>query len=155
MTTREFAALLPDAYSLSGGRYRAICPAHKGRSRSLSIGEAEDGRVLVHCFVGCTHTAIVASLGLTPRDLFVGPPPSPAKLRELALQRARADIEAGILRYKGHKKADRVRKLYDIMNALGEALVRQPDNDRLAALFHAAIDKFHEAEYELERSYEH
>lgn len=149
MTTLAFADML-HARSLGRGRYMANCPAHEDRSPSLSIREGKDGRVLVHCFAGCTFAAILASSGLTPRDLFVGPPPSPAKLRELALQRAQIDIEAAILRSKGRQKADRVRKLYAIKEALGEALERQPDNDRLAALFHAAIDKFHEAEYELE-----
>jgi hypothetical protein len=147
--TIDAIATLFDARSLGRGRYVANCPAHEDRSPSLSIREGENGRVLVHCFAGCTHTAILASVGLTTRDLFVGPPPSPAKLRELALQRARIDIEAAILRSKGRKKADRVRKLYVIMDVLAEMLMRQPDSDRLAALLHAAIDKFHEAEYEL------
>ena len=108
--------------------------------------------MLLYCFAGCTVTTILASRGLTPRDLFVGPPPSPAKVRELALQCARTDIEAAILRTETRQKANRLRKLYAIMDALGEALVRQPDNERSAALFHAAIDKFHEAGYELEVS---
>jgi putative DNA primase/helicase len=147
--TIDAIATLFHARSLGRGRYVANCPAHEDRSPSLSIREGEDGRVLVHCFAGCTLTAILASHGLIPRDLFVGPPPSSAKLRELTAERARADIEAAILRTESRKKADRVRTLYAVVDAIGETLVRQPGNDELAALLHAAIDKFHEAEYEL------
>lgn len=51
------------------------------------------------------------------------------------MERARIDIEAAILRTEARQKADRLRELYAIMNALEEALLRQPDNDRLAALW--------------------
>ncbi len=49
--------------------YRARCPSHEGRSRSLSIKLVDD-RLLIHCFAGCSPNAIVTATGLTMADLF-------------------------------------------------------------------------------------
>jgi len=57
----------------AGKAFRARCPAHPDRSPSLSLKEADDGRVLLHCFSGCEIDAVVAALGLQKSDLF---PPS-------------------------------------------------------------------------------
>jgi hypothetical protein len=38
--------------------YVARCPAHDDRTASLSIREGEGGRVLLHCFAGCSFRAI-------------------------------------------------------------------------------------------------
>jgi len=54
----------------SGKGWTARCPAHDDRLASLSIGEGDDGRVLVKCHAGCTVEEIVATLGLGLRDLF-------------------------------------------------------------------------------------
>lgn len=51
-------------------RYIACCPAHEDRDPSLSISEAQDGRILVHCFAGCSALDVVESLGLSLGDLF-------------------------------------------------------------------------------------
>jgi hypothetical protein len=67
----------------SGRGFTARCPAHEDRGPSLSITEGEDGRVLLHCFAGCTPQEVVAPLGLTMADLFPAngtprrPPPAP------------------------------------------------------------------------------
>jgi hypothetical protein len=52
------------------GSWSARCPAHEDRHNSLSVREAEDGKVLVHCFAGCSPENVVASVGLEMRDLF-------------------------------------------------------------------------------------
>ncbi|MGC8968419.1 MAG: DUF7146 domain-containing protein [Thermus sp.] len=49
-----------------------LCPAHADRTPSLSIREAEDGRVLVHCFAGCPTEAVLEALGLPWAALFPG-----------------------------------------------------------------------------------
>ena len=54
----------------SGSRWTARCPAHEDRHASLSVGEGNDGRVLIRCHAGCAVDAIVAALGLELRDLF-------------------------------------------------------------------------------------
>jgi hypothetical protein len=56
----------------NGKGYMAQCPVpqHRDRQPSLSIGEAEDGKVLLKCYAGCTFEDIVAALNLTAKDLF-------------------------------------------------------------------------------------
>jgi putative DNA primase/helicase len=50
--------------------WSALCPVHDDNIRSLSIGEGEDGRVLLKCFAGCPVEDIVDTPGLEMRDLF-------------------------------------------------------------------------------------
>ena len=52
------------------GEWRACCPAHNDNDPSLSVSEAEDGKVLLHCFSGCELHEIIARLGLEERDIF-------------------------------------------------------------------------------------
>ena len=59
-----------DGARRSGEGWCARCPAHDDSSPSLSIGEGDDGRILVKCHAGCDTDAIVSALGLTARDLF-------------------------------------------------------------------------------------
>ena len=68
-----------------GSGWSARCPAHLDRRNSLSVAEGEDGRVLVHCFAGCTPEDVVAGLGLEMRDLF---PPKDAGGRDLPRRHA-------------------------------------------------------------------
>jgi hypothetical protein len=51
-------------------QWMACCPAHDDRDPSLSIKEAHDGKVLLHCWSGCTADDIVAAIGLELSDLF-------------------------------------------------------------------------------------
>lgn len=53
----------------SGRGHVACCPAHDDRDPSLSISVVEDGRILVHCFAGCTPDAVCAALGVSLQDL--------------------------------------------------------------------------------------
>jgi predicted transcriptional regulator len=46
----------------------ARCPAHSDHTPSLSVRLKND-RVLLHCFAGCDHDAILKELGLSPGDL--------------------------------------------------------------------------------------
>ena len=57
----------------SGAAHIALCPAHPDRNPSLSVAQGADGRVLLNCHRGCSFPDIVASLGLSMQDLFVGP----------------------------------------------------------------------------------
>lgn len=54
----------------SGNGWVARCPAHEDRSPSLSVREGADGRVLVYCHGGCRTEDVVATIGLSMRDLF-------------------------------------------------------------------------------------
>lgn len=55
----------------SGAGWRANCPNGHAKARgSLSIAEAEDGRILLSCFACHDTPAILAALGLELADLF-------------------------------------------------------------------------------------
>src|SRR3546814_18635244 len=54
----------------SGNGWRARCPGCAGRSRKLSVGVSDDGRILLHCFGGCEAAVVVQAAGLTIADLF-------------------------------------------------------------------------------------
>jgi putative DNA primase/helicase len=56
--------------NVSGTGLTCCCPSHDDQNPSLSIGEGEDGRVLLHCFAGCSPESIVAALGMRMSDLF-------------------------------------------------------------------------------------
>jgi hypothetical protein len=53
-------------------RWMALCPSHDDRQRSLSLTIGTDRRVLMKCHAGCDSRAVVAALGLTMAELFVG-----------------------------------------------------------------------------------
>ena len=66
-------ALLPrlDRVRRTGDRrWIACCPAHDDRRPSLTIREADDGRVLLCCFGGCQTADVLDALGLSWSDLF-------------------------------------------------------------------------------------
>lgn len=48
----------------SGGGWMCLCPGHDDRSPSLSVSEADNGGILVHCFAGCETEAVLAVIGL-------------------------------------------------------------------------------------------
>lgn len=55
------------------GRWMARCPAHEDRSPSLTIRMVDDGRILLHCFAGCSAVDVVEACGLGMTDLFPEP----------------------------------------------------------------------------------
>lgn len=85
----------------TGGGWRARCPAHGGKSASLSIAQGDNGTLLVHCFAGCPTHEVLSAVGLTVSDLFVRrdlrtmTPAERSQLRQAALlPRWRAALEA-------------------------------------------------------------
>lgn len=52
----------------------ACCPAHDDSSPSLTIHAADDGRILIKCFPGCSFEEIVGAVGLGWEPWF---PPKP------------------------------------------------------------------------------
>lgn len=52
----------------------ACCPAHDDRSPSMTVREFDDGRVLLHCFGGCSVEEILGALGLKWDALFPDKP---------------------------------------------------------------------------------
>ena len=67
MTARTIVHALGGRWSGTSGMAR--CPAHRDRTRSLSVS-GRDGRVLWHCFTGCDQRDVMAALKV--RGLFDG-----------------------------------------------------------------------------------
>lgn len=60
-----------DGVRQHGNSWRADCPNGHGKARgSLSITEADDGRVMLHCFACHDTPGILGALGLEMADLF-------------------------------------------------------------------------------------
>jgi hypothetical protein len=52
------------------GSWTASCPAHEDKSPSLAIRQTEDGRILLHCFGGCSVHDVLGAVGMEMSDLF-------------------------------------------------------------------------------------
>lgn len=148
MTAEAFADTLR-ARHVAPGRWIARCPAHRDHSPSLSIRKGRDGRVLLHCFTGCTVVAILGALGLASRDLYAGPPPSPEQARKAALERKTHERKQCARRRDHGAACEHLLKLERIVDELGRRLARLPEDaesGRLARLFDTALDKLRSAE---------
>src|SRR4051794_8852221 len=55
----------------AGNQWQAKCPAHEDSKASLSLKRGDDGRVLIHCFAGCSTKDICSALDIAPAELFV------------------------------------------------------------------------------------
>jgi hypothetical protein len=69
MKVDDLIGLLKGVKRTSRG-WSAHCPAHGDKSPSFSIREGEHGRILLHCFAGCTFDAVCAALGIPKSYLF-------------------------------------------------------------------------------------
>ncbi len=78
------------------GKWKACCPAHDDKEPSLGIREGSDGKVLLHCFAGCTATDIAAAIGLELRDLFPGDKPARRGPSKAAIQHERTVYQIGL-----------------------------------------------------------
>jgi putative DNA primase/helicase len=46
----------------TGSHWMAPCPTHEDRDPSLSIRDANDGKILVHCHAGCDQSVVIGAL---------------------------------------------------------------------------------------------
>ncbi len=53
-----------------GRGYTVCCPAHEDKNPSLSISEGDNGKILMHCFGGCSIKEICDSIEIQICDLF-------------------------------------------------------------------------------------
>lgn len=87
---------LDKVMAAGSGRWKACCPAHKDTNPSLSIREAEDGKVLLHCWAGCSTRDILAAIGLELRDLFPGDKPARRGPSRAAIEHERTVYQIGL-----------------------------------------------------------
>jgi hypothetical protein len=70
MEALEFIALLDGVQQRGTDKWIARCPSHDDKDPSLSIAVSPTGKILIHCWAGCSALEIVHSLDLELSDLF-------------------------------------------------------------------------------------
>lgn len=102
-TLNEFLSRLKGVRRCGSG-FKALCPAHNDRNPSLHISQAADGKVLLHCFAGCTVEDICAALGIETSDLFPTPLEEPQSHKKFEAiyeyTDERGDLLFQVLRYR-------------------------------------------------------
>jgi putative DNA primase/helicase len=53
----------------NGNGYLCLCPVHDDHQPSLSLSLTDDGKILLHCFAGCSTEDICSVLGVSLADL--------------------------------------------------------------------------------------
>jgi len=53
----------------NGTGWTARCPAHQDHKNSLSVKQAEDGRILLFCHAGCSFSDIIGALDIEAKEL--------------------------------------------------------------------------------------
>jgi putative DNA primase/helicase len=109
----------------SGDRCMCLCPAHDDSRHSLSVRVGGEGKVLLHCFAGCSTERVLAAVGLKMRDLF--PVRSAVEGRRVGASRAPAQGDAqgdaqGIARRDAQGGVGRIVATYDYCDAEGTLL---------------------------------
>ncbi|MGH8532513.1 MAG: hypothetical protein ACREV1_07240 [Gammaproteobacteria bacterium] len=69
MTADALISRLDGVRVAGSNRWIVRCPAHEGRTPSLSVRD-DDGVVLLHCFAGCSVDDVISAIGLELSDLF-------------------------------------------------------------------------------------
>lgn len=97
---------------IGDGKCMACCPAHDDKTPSLSVRDTGEN-MLIHCFAGCCADDVLATVGLTWRDLYrdegkasfvaaasaasrIIKPPAQIDIERRILQIAAADLRAGL-----------------------------------------------------------
>ena len=92
--SNDITAVLESLHARRSGQGWVLrCPAHEDRNASLSITITPEGRLLAHCFAGCSFDEIRRGLGLTgerfeasPRKIETGPTPEQLEAQKKALR---------------------------------------------------------------------
>lgn len=71
----------------SGQGWRADCPTGHRTRGTLSLAQGDDGRLLLHCFAGCSAAEVLAALGLSVAEVM------PERLRDESPEARRAARE--------------------------------------------------------------
>lgn len=137
----SFLSLLDGVRRTSRG-WQARCPAHGDKSPSLSTREAEDGKILVYCFAGCTRGEICAALRIQTRDLFPSHDPEQVRATQQERQRRKATEQQARERL-GHW-ADLHREYESVIASAYLGEIGGLDEERLDA-FIDAVGKAHNA----------
>jgi hypothetical protein len=70
MIADKFLAQLTKVKRTGRESWIACCPAHEDKNPSMTVTEKDDGRVLIHCFAGCSVDSILGAVGMTFSDIY-------------------------------------------------------------------------------------
>tara|TARA_R110000772_G_scaffold31235_6_gene77256 strand:- start:2787 stop:3302 length:516 start_codon:yes stop_codon:yes gene_type:complete len=70
MSAKEIINRVDKCRATGRGQWISLCPSHTDKSPSLSIGETEDGRTLIHCHGGCSALDVLTAIGLSWDSLY-------------------------------------------------------------------------------------
>ncbi len=143
MTVEAFTQLLDGVKQTRRG-YQARCPAHGDRSPSLSIREAEDGRILLHCFAGCRAQEICEALRLPFRELFGQAVQDTTQVRLARQQREREQRKRERVQRTLNVSADAMREAERLIRSAKDLSIDHWSD----ALLNATLNKLADA-YEL------
>lgn len=91
-----------------GARWTACCPAHADTRPSLVAELLACGKILVHCFAGCSFDEICRDAGISPSDMFDSlPSTAPIRPLKFRLQQIRAVEDANPRWAELHKELRR------------------------------------------------
>jgi putative DNA primase/helicase len=68
MTLNEVVSRF-DKPQRSGRSWKVRCPSHEDQKNSLSISEADNGKILLKCQAGCATKTVIDAVNLTWPDL--------------------------------------------------------------------------------------
>jgi len=141
MTTEDLLGLLNGVTRTARG-WTSRCPSHSDKSPSLSVREAEDGRILLHCFAGCTLEEICAAMSIRVRDLFPDAGKPSRQLRHERRQReAVRHVEAQQQKQRG-VAVDLVREAERFVNSASNIDISQWSNERLHEELHRLAEAY-------------
>lgn len=110
MNVIQFAGRFQGARQAGAG-FLVRCPAHDDQRSSLSIGEGQNGGIVMYCHAGCSTQAILDALGMQMSDLAPERPPQAS--RSTGQQRASIvktydyKLVDGTLSYQVVRKSDK------------------------------------------------
>ena len=70
MTPEQFVSSLHNVKKRGPNKWLCSCPSHADDDPSLSVTTTPTGKILLHCFAGCSALDVVQSMGLSLEDLF-------------------------------------------------------------------------------------
>ena len=70
MEINEILSRFQKVYKSGNDQWQCLCPVHDDKSPSVGIKLVNDGRILIHCFSGCSTNDILDAAGLKFDDLF-------------------------------------------------------------------------------------
>ena len=133
------------ARRVGSGRWMARCPRTRPIKASLSVREGREGRLLMHCFAGCTLPAVLEACGLRMNDLFSESSLSTEHVGEAIRRREQLEAEARAGRLQRSKLTNRFHKLDRLTERLAAKMATTtastPEVNELAKRFHQAVER--------------